>query len=190
MRAFLAIELPEPVRESLGQAAVRLRKSLRGRASWVRDENLHITVRFLGDTADDAVEQFSKSVSAKAAAESPVPLRLAGLGVYPNPRRAKVLWCGGAGELDRLLHFQAACEQIARACGFDAEERAWTPHVTLARFRESPNRQTLQAALDTFSTFEAGEFIVPGVTLFSSQLTPRGSVYTPIRKFPFSCPST
>lgn len=190
MRAFLAIELPEDVRASLGQAVVRLRKSLGGRLTWVRGENLHITVRFLGEVPETTLDTFSESVSGSAKALQPVPLRIGGLGVYPNARRPKVLWSGAAGELEQLLSFQAQCEQAARICGLDPEKRPWSPHVTLARFRESPQKSALQSALDTFADYEAGEFLVPGVTLFSSQLTPHGAAYTPIRKFPFSCRST
>lgn len=190
MRAFLAIELPDVVRASLGQAIVRLRKSIPNRASWVREENLHITVRFLGEVEESMIERFAEQVSASAGQECPVPLRIAGLGVYPNPKRARVLWCGGEGDVERLLHFQKQCEMAAQAFGFQPESRSWTPHVTLARFREPPLPSALQNALETFSAYQAGEFSVPGVTLFSSQLTPQGAQYTPIRKFLFSCPST
>lgn len=190
MRTFLAVELPEDVRTSLAQVISRLRKSLRGRMSWVRESDLHITMRFLGDVDESGIETFSIAIAAAAAQTSPPLLRLTGLGVYPSVRRARVLWCGGHGDLDALTAFQGQCEEAARLLGLTPENRTWKPHATLARFRESPPQKALQQALETFSAYEAGEFTVSGVTLFTSELTPHGASYTPIQKFPFSCPPT
>lgn len=190
MRCFLAIELPETVRVSLSHAAARLRSELNVRASWVREENLHITLRFLGELDDDAIDSFSRNVTSHAKGTPSALLRIRGIGVFPNARRAKVLWAGGEGDLDPLRALHANCETAARDLGLDPDHRAWSPHVTLARFKESPRNEVVQCALDAFSGFDAGEFSVSGVTLFSSQLSPHGSIYRPIRKFEFSCPST
>lgn len=190
MRAFLAIELPDAVKASLAQVSARLRKTLGPHASWVREQNLHITVRFLGEAESESLEQLTTALAGELAAEPRLPLQIGGLGVFPNPRRARILWSGGTGDLERLMHLHKRCESAARAGGFEPDERAWSPHVTLARFRRPPQQSALRKALAPFDGYRAGEFTASGVTLFSSKLTPRGAVHTPIRKFPFSCPST
>lgn len=185
MRVFLAVELPGELRDVLAARIRVLQERIQGRVSWVRPENLHITLRFLGETGKDQEAALIGAVEGICNSAEPCSLRLAGLTAVPHLRKAKLLWCGSAGGFDALAALQARCESASRALGFDPEKKSWKPHVTLARFRQPPDAEVLAKILDTHRDFEAGAFTVGAVSLFRSELKPHGAIYTRIRCFPF-----
>ncbi len=186
MRAFLAIELTDEIRATLGDTVEQLREMIPGRTSWVREENLHLSIRFLGEVKKKRIEAISTALETICERTSPCALTVTGVGVFPNPSKARVMWCGSEGDIEQLAAFQAECEQAAQSLGLTAETKPWKPHITLGRFRNSPS--LIREGLDAFAELRAGELPVKGVTLFSSALTQRGPIYAPIRKFTFSCP--
>ena len=152
-----------------------------GSVRWVRPEAMHLTVKFYGDVAAEAVDALADGLARAAATSRPLDLTLEGLGVFPNPRRPQVIWAGLGGEVASLQALAAEVERISTALGYAPESRAFKPHLTLGRVGGSlkpADQARLLAGLaarqrDTFGLFRAGE-----LSLVRSDLRPNGSVYT------------
>ena len=186
MRSFIAIELPLSVLESVAALRDRLRKS-NVAASWVRDDNLHLTLRFLGDVSEPDLARLSEYLGERSAACAPLRLCVCGVGAFPNQRRPAVVWVGVETLSGDLIAVQAHTETAARNIGLPPEPKPFHPHITLARIRDARRLGTLPAELDAAQSFLAGEFDVPHMALFSSTLTPRGPIYRCLREFKFGC---
>jgi 2'-5' RNA ligase len=175
VRAFVALELPPGLRLAIGDLQAQLRPRL-GSIRLVRPEGAHLTLRFLGDTTPSQVEALRGPLSVAAAQCPACGVRVRGLGTFPDRGRPRVLWLGL--ELpEPLVVLQAACERAARAAGFARELRAFTPHLTLGRWRERDVHPELPPA-------DLGEARVEALVLFRSELRTEGARYTPLARFP------
>ena len=180
-RAFVAIDLPDSVRSSLAAAQQKF-KSYGFRVKWVRPQSIHLTLKFLGnidvaqtDAVVGAMTQAAKGCAALALAPS-------GMGVFPNARRARVIWVGIGGQLDQLKNLQRALEAQLADLGFPRESRPFKGHLTLGRVKGKIAAHRLQAALDDLGNFEAGSFEVNQIILFKSQLQSSGAVYSRVKQ--------
>lgn len=174
LRLFVAFEVPEEVRAKIAEAVGPLRERLpRGR--WVPLGNQHVTLKFLGATWPRLVGWVEESVGAVAASSAPFETRVEGLGAFPSERRARVLWAGlqEDGSAGRLA---AGLEDVL-AREFRPEARAYTPHLTLARF-ELAERLTDLPAVPALEPF-----VVERIVLFRSHLRRPAPVYEPLRTF-------
>lgn len=180
MRTFLAVELPGEVRDALAAAQRRLEARIGG-WRWTRAGGIHLTLRFLGEATPESLERARPLWRAAAAASSPLAIRVAGLGVFPAPRRARVLWAGVTEEPDggHLAALARSLESACREAGFPPETRAFTPHLTLAR--AAGERAQAPGADDAL---DAGRADVREIVLFRSELLPKGAVHTPLDRFP------
>ncbi len=186
MRAFIAMELPGAIRESLMSLRERLRRS-GAKASWVHPDNMHLTLRFLGEVDQDAINALCALLEAEYRNCGPVTLAVAGVGGFPNRRKPSVVWAGIEILSGDLMVLQAHAEQAARSIGLAPEEKPFHPHVTLARLRDHRALGTLPAELEAAQTYWGGEFTAAVVSLFSSELRPAGPIYRCLREFPVSC---
>ncbi len=179
MRLFFCVELAEPVRAALGEVAGALKARIGPGAKWVEVENLHITVRFLGEVGDLLLEKLQE-LGAEAAGASPrFSLRLARLGAFPAPRRARVIWAGPEEAPEGFARLVKRVEAGVQALGFPPESREAVAHVTLARLK--PPRDVAAALAGTPLPELAVE--VGALTLMRSQLTPQGPIYTPLGRW-------
>jgi 2'-5' RNA ligase len=164
LRLFVAAVLPSEQLEVVAALVRRLQPELE-RARWTAAANQHVTLKFLGWTGADRLEDISERVTAVARAHAPADLELGPLGAFPSRRRARVLWLG-LDDPQRLLESLASALDSALApVGFKPEKRAFTPHVTLARFKppESVERVTAEPV-----AVEARRFPVDRLVLFRS----------------------
>ena len=184
VRAFIAIELSEAVRLAIREFIDEFRKC-GVRASWVKPENLHLTLRFLGDVDEATLAGLGNSLARAYRGTEPFCLEVAGAGCFPNPRRPSVLWVGVPDAPEALWTVQGIAEAAARECGLKAEAKTYKPHITVARIRDSRGGESFSKRLDEAHAFRAGEFSVQSMSLFSSTLTPTGAIYLTLRKFPF-----
>ncbi len=182
MRAFVAIELPEEVREALGELAARLRRG-GARATWVRPERMHLTLRFLGEVAPETAEHYAESLAGKIRPCGAARLRVAGTGAFPNLRRPNVVWAGAECLEGDLAALHAAAEHAARAAGLEADSKRFHPHITLARIRDRRRLGTLCELLENERDFDAGAFDATRLVLLESKLTPRGPEYHHLEEF-------
>jgi 2'-5' RNA ligase len=184
MRTFIAIDLPGAVLDALGALSGRLRAA-GVRASWTKPENVHLTLRFLGEIDEAAAGQLGDLLAERCADTKPFSLEVRGTGAFPNSRRPSVLWAGVGPVEGGLNALWEAAENASRAIGSPPENREFSPHLTLARIKDSREAGPLMELFEKERDFYAGEFTVSSVSLFSSRLTPRGPVYTRLREFRF-----
>ena len=182
VRTFVAIELPVEVKQALEALSGRLRRS-GAKATWVRVDNIHLTLRFLGDVSECDVNRLGERLALAYQEEEPFVLTVAGTGAFPNSRKPSVIWAGVSPLDGGLARAQTIAEDAAAAIGLDAEARAFRPHLTVARIRDSRAIGELPAHLEQERDFFGGEFRVTAVSLFSSQLTPKGPIYRCLREF-------
>lgn len=172
----MAIDIDRPELRSRLQELQEGLDSLGCDLKLVEPENIHITLRFLGEVPRSLAEEVAKALG-KLRAE-PFNVLLKGLGVFPSPSRPRVIWVGiaeGAAEL-RLLHRQV--EELLRPIGFGPEREAFTPHITLARVKGVRGLPRLADFINKYSEVEVGLMKVEEIKLKRSVLTPSGPIYS------------
>ncbi len=184
MRCFIAIELPESVRSNLEGLSARLRRS-GVRASWVRPENMHVTLRFLGEICEERVGEVVRLLEASYANTPPFRFTLQGTGAFPNMKTPSVIWAGIRPN-EAILEVQRIAEDVAQRVGCSKEKNRFHPHVTLARIKDPRNASGWQRYLAAEKDWEGGEVCVEQVAVFQSELTPRGPIYTRLAFIQFS----
>ncbi|MDI6742456.1 MAG: RNA 2',3'-cyclic phosphodiesterase [Smithella sp.] len=186
IRAFLAIEPPEDILQKISGLQEKLKREISGRLSWTRPQGQHLTLKFFGDISKEDVNNISAAVQRRVVAEQKLNLKVETLGVFPDARRPRVLWCGVTGDVEELIALQKKLDGDFAALGFPAEDRSFKAHLTLARIKDSREMTGMSEALKKFDTFTAGEFIGEELILFQSNLTPQGAVYIKLAEFALS----
>ncbi len=181
IRAFIAIELPDPVKASLSSLEDRLRPAEHPYVKWVGTEGIHLTLKFLGNIAPDQVPRIIEAIAPASQGLSPFELQIGGLGVFPNLQRPRVIWVAVTGEVEQLIALQRGIDQALAPLGFPREGRPFTPHLTLGRLREraSPGERNSIGKLVMATEFEGGPAMeVKELSLMRSTLTPSGAIYS------------
>ncbi len=181
VRSFVAIELPDGLKQELVGLIDRLRADCPPVVRWVDPANIHLTLKFLGDVAADRLEAVLAALEASVEDFAPFRLEVGDLGVFPNPSRVRVVWVAVSGETGRLQALQRAVDDALAKLGFPGESRPFTPHLTLARVGDRAKSDERQAigrlvAADEFRA--AVPFDVDAVHLMRSRLTPGGAVHS------------
>lgn len=177
-RVFIAIELPAPVRRKLIDHIDRLRSTgPEVRASWNREENLHLTLKFLGDIPVTSVEKLAGAAKIAASRVAPFEIIIGGCGVFPPRGQPRVLWVGIEDASGRLALLNTALEDECAKAGFTREQRAFRPHLTIARIRK-PEGSGKLAALHKELGFDRQSVKASTVTVIRSELRQEGSRYT------------
>jgi 2'-5' RNA ligase len=182
LRCFVAVLLPEPVRARVDAAAAALRQRASG-VSWVRVDNFHLTLRFLGAIDEAAAERARAALGDAAAATAPFAVTLGGFGGFPSARAARVLWVGLEAGSAPLATLHARVEQALAARGVPPEGRAFHAHVTLGRARDPRGLRGLDDALAA-ATGPLGETRVDALHLMRSDLHPAGARYGVLARVP------
>ncbi len=178
MRVFIAVELPNEIRKALGDVQRALRP-LTNSARWVAPESIHITLKFVGEVPDKRVEDIDTALTGLT--WKPFTISVRGVGFFPGTRSPRVFWAGMeaptmkglAEQLDTRLERQ----------GFEKEKRAFRPHITLARAKNSRIDSTLVSGAEKFQEYDFGSFGVDRVFLFKSTLKPSGAVYEKLKEY-------
>lgn len=180
-RTFVAVEVAARVREAVRAVQDRLR-SAGADLRWVRPENLHLTLRFLGEITAGQVEEVKAATREAATGQRPFALTLEGLGAFPSAARPQVVWIGvGAGRAD-LERLAASLTRALAGRGFDPGER-FSAHLTIGRARSRSDRE-LAAALAKVDEVSAGAQPVSEVVVVASRLGPGGPAYTALDRAP------
>jgi len=185
MRVFLAIELPQEIKDLIEDIKEKLMPALKG-IRWTRPEGMHLTLKFFGDVSRDDVVRVSEIVGRNVMNIAPMVLDVGLPGGFPSLKKPRVLWLGVGGDTQRLAALHAEIGGDLEECGFPGEKRAFKPHLTLGRARSrggiisgAEEVITKTGELGTHR-FDTREFI-----LFESELKPGGAVYTKLARFPF-----
>ena len=183
-RTFVAIELPYALRAKLIEHIEQLRRNVPDtRASFSRERNLHLTLKFLGNVPDSQIPKLSGAVSCAVTAVRPFELTVAGCGVFPPKGRPNVLWIGVTDVERELAQLFQRIEDECSNVGFPREQRAFHPHLTIARLRKQGDERRLAEAHQKLG-FNNQTFSVSEVVVFKSELLPQGSKHTPISRHP------
>jgi 2'-5' RNA ligase len=186
IRAFLAIEPPEGILREISRLQEKLKREVRGRISWTRPYGQHLTLKFFGDISTEDVKNICAAVQKHTASEASLNLKFEKLGIFPDARRPRVLWCGTTGDVERLSVLQKKMDGDFAKIGFPAEDRPFRAHLTLARIKDPRELTGISEALTKYSSFTAGEFVCGNLELFQSNLSAQGAVYTKLEMFSFS----
>ena len=181
-RVFCAIELPDAVRSRLENYIRQLRKAVPdATASWSRVENIHLTLKFFGNVEVNRIEKIAAAAERVVREFSTFQIGIGETGVFPRPSRPQVLWIGVADPSGQLSAMQEKFENECAAEGFPTENRAYKPHLTIARLRK-PEGTTQLAEAHLQMKFEPIEVAVNEIVIFRSELSPKGSKYTTLSK--------
>jgi 2'-5' RNA ligase len=177
MRTFIAIEIPQEIKQQMAELQLRL-KSSRVDASWPRSEGIHLTLKFLGEVPEGKLPEIMNGLRSAAQGTGGFRLEVAGTGAFPNPKSARVVWVGLSGDVGKLGRLQEAVERAMTDIGFAREDRKFTPHLTLGRIKYIRSRDVWLKAMDEIKDVSLSAFDVDAVSLIKSELKPSGAVYT------------
>lgn len=179
MRIFVAITPPPKARHAALAAAEEAARELGGSVRWTKQENVHLTLKFLGEVPDEALESICDTLKAACSTHAPFHARLRGLGAFPSPRRARVIWAGMDEGSQEISSLAASLEAALEPLGFRPEGHPYVPHATLGRVKGRP----IIVDLSETSVSEGPVFRVGEAELTKSTLTPRGSIYETVEAF-------
>jgi 2'-5' RNA ligase len=187
LRSFIAVEIPIEIQSAIAHNTASLQKALpKPLVRWVAPQNLHLTLKFLGDVSPANLERLADGLKAEAATHEPFPMSVGGLEAFPTARRARVIWIGLEAPTG-LAALQRGVEAVAAQSGYGPEERPFSAHLTIGRVGQSLSAADLQrvrAALEATTVGALGTVRVDAIHIFKSDLRPGGSVYTNLYALP------
>ena len=191
LRVFLAVELSLDVRRKVAELQRQLRESL-PMVNWVRPESMHLTLKFLGYVDTSMVEKVLTAIEPIRTRQAPLTLEVQGLGVFPHPRRPRILWVGCTGNIPALINLVSHIEAALEPLGFPPEDKPYFPHLTLARIKHDQSQ--VGGVLIHSGLLEQprnlGTLYVDRITLFRSEVSQSGAEYTALRTVPFNEPGS
>ncbi|MBI4490661.1 MAG: RNA 2',3'-cyclic phosphodiesterase [Deltaproteobacteria bacterium] len=184
IRAFIGVRIDPDMAQKVSEIQSQLRPSLTG-IRWIDRENLHFTLKFLGAVKEEKVTPIIEALEYALRPIPRFPIIGRGIGVFPDIRKAKVLWAGLEGK--GLGPLAMAVESALEAMGFVREKRAYKPHLTIGRWRNFDGRsERLKDEIDRWRDHKFGESWVREVVFFQSILKPEGTLYSPLQIIPLS----
>jgi 2'-5' RNA ligase len=183
LRCFIAIRVPGAVRKAIAETMDILKKS-GADVKWVPEENVHITLKFLGSTNEASIGEIKESLHRSVAAYRPFSVRITGTGYFPAGRRPRVVWIGidDAGTVSDL---QRNVEEVMVKFGYEREKRPFSPHLTIGRVKSDKRLAEMLKMLDTFREKRFGEMEIKEITLMKSELRSAGAEYSSLAEIPF-----
>ncbi len=184
-RIFTAIDISDAARAECANYVENLKSVfLHLRVSWEKPEKLHFTLKFLGDIDETQLRNLTEAVAAATGKISNFKIRIAGTGVFPSKRNARILWLGVNDEQANMQKVKEVldCECFER--GLAKENRDFKAHLTIARLRE-PHKSAELVEKHLSENFVSDEFTVSGITIYESRLQKSGSIYSIVSKYEF-----
>ena len=183
VRSFIAVLLSENLRASLAEEVDRLR-SVAPRIGWVRPENLHLTLKFLGHIPPTTLERVELGLAQAVVDQQRLALTFAGLGAFPSVDRPRVIWAGVTEGAERLVDLQTRVEAVLAGRDIPKEDRPFHAHLTLGRVKDPRQAMSLRSTLRARADVPFGRLDVSAIHLMRSDLHPEGARYTILRAFP------
>lgn len=187
VRAFIAIDIPSFAREKIADLQNGF-KTLGLDVAWVKPSNFHLTLKFLGNVNRDQISEIKKCLKTALAGVPCFSTSIGDVGVFPSLERPRVLWVGLENS-DVLVSLQKKVDSGLAQIGFEPEPKMFSAHLTLGRIKSQKGKTRLQDALKNAQKVESEPIQISAVTLYESQLTREGSMYTVLEKFKLDAPA-
>ena len=184
IRAFIAIPMPPRVRQRA--VSIRERFSHCGAViSWVHEENVHLTIRFLGNVPEEKIESVQEGIRRAVAGTGPFRMEVEEIGVFPNIKYPRILWMGVREPTQTLIALENRISSEMEVLGFPREEKVFSPHITLGRIKSLQGKNRfIQALHSPLQTLEGEKMTVEEVVLFRSELKRSGAMHTVLASIP------
>jgi 2'-5' RNA ligase len=179
IRSFVGVSISEGARRQIAELLSRFRREPGADVRWVRPELMHLTLAFLGEVSVGFLESAKAGLSEVAGRRGAFAMRLKGLGAFPNPSRARVVWIGSDQGKSEVCALQADVVRALIGVGYQPERRPFSPHLTVGRLR-IPDDVSRAVAMQ----FESESFSIDQLVLFRSVLGPGGPTYSRLVEFP------
>lgn len=185
MRLFIAVDLSKEQKKELGLLQQRSREYLPG-VKWAAPEGMHLTLKFLGEVDESVLPAIKAALAESAQGMNPFFFLPGGVGVFPDPRRARVVWAGITEGAEEFAAAASSLEDPLAALGFAKEKRPFTPHLTVGRLRYPLEEALIRRFLSHEAAFKGSREKAAGLVLYESRLDRQGAVYTALdkRQFP------
>ena len=180
IRCFVAIEIPADVQNRLIAIQEQLRRKI-GCASWVKQGNIHLTLKFLGVVNPSDIQPIGEVIEKVTKKHPPFSMRIGGIGAFPNLDRPRVVWAGvkvGVAGVNALA--QEVNTELS-GCGYPSDNKRSNPHLTLARLKSGVNLNPLVDIFRQYDQMDGTDMVVDGIVLMQSQLYPSGPIYTSLK---------
>jgi len=181
VRCFICFELPESIIGELSLMQQRLKACGKG-VRWANPEGIHLTLKFLGNVNEEDLDAVAETVRLAGKSFQPIPIRVTGIGAFPNFNRPRVYWVGIEEESGEMALLQNCIEDELGSLGFEREKRSFKPHLTMGRVKYSKNITQISELLQNQTIDE--QFTAKQIVIMKSTLKPTGAVYTPLYRFP------
>ena len=181
IRTFIAVDLPPPVLDALGQISDQLQSKLPDRpVRWVNSEKMHLTLKFLGDVSSENIGMVERILQSEAAKRPVMEIGIGGIGAFPKTRHPRVIWIGIEAPSE-LFDLRRGIEDGVARLGYNYDKYDFTPHLTLGRISRKASATDVRAVGNVLHDFQVG-FIgvarIDAVHLYRSDLHPDGAQYT------------
>lgn len=188
IRAFIAIELPHDIQQCLGKVSTELKQQAKDApVRWVAPENIHLTIKFLGDVSVNNIEVLKDMLLAETLKQEPFEISMGGLGAFPNTRHPRVIWVGVEAP-EELYSLQRAIEMQSIRLGYSPDKRPFSAHLTLGRVARHASPAQVRIISKVINNYHLG-FLgvarVDHIALFKSDLKPTGPIYSRLFEAPF-----
>lgn len=187
MRTFIAVDIDEDIKKAVGDIISRLKKGIQFTGafpSWVPVENMHLTMKFLGEVDEGILPKINESLRGISAEFQPFDITLEKIGVFPNKKAPRVIWIGIKQGKEQLALLQQKIEFEMELLGFTPENREFSPHLTLARIKSMRGVEGMMDVIFSHSNYLAGTCSIKELIIYRSVLQKTGAVYTPLYKIP------
>lgn len=181
IRTFIAIDVPEKIKDEIFELEKELMKSAGEGVKWEGKEKFHITLKFLGDVNEEAIDLIYDTLNERLNGFGSFSVIYKGLGCFPDMKHPRVIWIGCEDPSGKLFELQKIVEEKMNELGFEKEDKEYHPHITLGRVKNPKNISGLIKKMESIN-FETRTGEVAEVLIMKSDLKPTGSVYTVLRK--------
>jgi 2'-5' RNA ligase len=185
MRVFIAIDIDDKIRKVIADLQKQIASKVsvkQGDLKWVEPNNIHLTLKFLGEISDEQLEEVKEIVNTVAPAHQKFNLDIESVGSFGG-RSAKIVWVGAGKGTDALLALQKDLDDLLAQAGYPKEEREFSAHLTLCRVNHPIAGLKMGEAIAQFSHLKLGSIAADAIYIYQSQLTPQGPIYTMLSDF-------
>jgi len=183
MRLFVAVHLPDEMKEELyASFSGAVKGRVRG-LRFVAPANVHVTLKFLGETDEGLMPSIEEKLKTVADEHRPFTMKVNGAGAFPDVKRPRVVWAGVREGREKLAELAKAVENVLEPLGFEPERRPFRGHVTVARVKNPAAAKAVGEIVATNEGRDFGSFEITGFSLVKSELKPNGAVYSDVREF-------